>query len=463
MKLRTLRIQNVKLLRDFELDFTTADGSPRQWTILVGRNGTGKSTILQAIALAASGGAIANSLVRSDVASYPDRRFGEDDAAPSAITGTFDLSALAVEVAVGPYSPRAITMQAPSFAGPAEVTAKLVLPHDGKLFVADDTHPAGPDSHSRPIRFDWLNSVRSASKPWWFAVGYGTRRFLTIDTRKVDRPHEERVEGLFSTSARPLIGLGFADRQSYSPMFVRRFLDLLKTALVGAEGQEGLTPLIDDVELRRPGGVTSSDLADKDRFLLRLPDGGNIRVPATYLSHGYQSTIAWVADLIGQFLLDFANDRQALRRLSLKSMTGLVLIDELDLFLHPDWQTGFIDALSKTFPNLQFVVTTHSPLLIADRHPSEVVLLGWNDAGDIVPRPFDGDPRLMNTSELYRRIFGLRDTPPTPLAQDVAQYNFMASDPRRDDEEEAEVQRLRAKLDAADVEGLEPLVPRNVQ
>ena len=45
----------MKLLRDFTLDFNTADGAPRMWTVIIGPNGTAKTTILQAIALAAAG------------------------------------------------------------------------------------------------------------------------------------------------------------------------------------------------------------------------------------------------------------------------------------------------------------------------------------------------------------------------------------------------------------------------
>ena len=44
---------------------------------------------------------------------------------------------------------------------------------------------------------------------------------------------------------------------------------------------------------------------------------------------------------------------------------GIVLIDEIDLHLHPRWQWKIIDALKNTFPRVQFIVTTHSPVIIA--------------------------------------------------------------------------------------------------
>src|SRR5579859_6564120 len=71
MYIRELVIRDVKLLRDVTISFLR-DGQPRMWTVLLGENGFCKTTILQAIALAASGVDRANQL--ADVASLPDRR-----------------------------------------------------------------------------------------------------------------------------------------------------------------------------------------------------------------------------------------------------------------------------------------------------------------------------------------------------------------------------------------------------
>jgi predicted ATP-binding protein involved in virulence len=81
--------------------------------------------------------------------------------------------------------------------------------------------------------------------------------------------------------------------------------------------------------------------------------------PVSILSSGYQSLL-WMA-------MDFAF------RLSLlnpemkdsKSAAGIVLIDEIDMHLHPKWQWNILNAFQKTFPNLQFIVATHSPIIIS--------------------------------------------------------------------------------------------------
>jgi predicted ATP-binding protein involved in virulence len=57
---------------------------------------------------------------------------------------------------------------------------------------------------------------------------------------------------------------------------------------------------------------------------------------------------------------------------------GIVLIDEIDLHLHPQWQRRFLPALVHTFPNLQFIVTTHSPQVLSHIARDSVFLLEDN-------------------------------------------------------------------------------------
>lgn len=85
---RRLRTSNLKRLREFELDFTHA-GQPRMWTVLIGENGTAKTTILQAIALAAAGSRQVNTLAKPVVRHLRDRRSPQ---AALTITADFELT-----------------------------------------------------------------------------------------------------------------------------------------------------------------------------------------------------------------------------------------------------------------------------------------------------------------------------------------------------------------------------------
>ncbi len=76
MYVRDLCVRGVKLLQDFHLSFLEADGSPRMWTVLLGENGRCKTSILRAIAMAASGAARTHEL--ADLPSLHDRREARD-------------------------------------------------------------------------------------------------------------------------------------------------------------------------------------------------------------------------------------------------------------------------------------------------------------------------------------------------------------------------------------------------
>lgn len=92
---------------------------------------------------------------------------------------------------------------------------------------------------------------------------------------------------------------------------------------------------------------------------LLYQEGDAVR-PITDLSAGYQALIWMVLDIAYRMavLNPFLKERIAETR-------GIVLIDELDMHLHPKWQWKVIRALKGTFPNVQFIASTHSPILFA--------------------------------------------------------------------------------------------------
>jgi len=105
----------------------------------------------------------------------------------------------------------------------------------------------------------------------------------------------------------------------------------------------------------------------EDRVVINIKNEGV--VPFNYLSDGYRNMIAMVADIahravrLNPHLLDKAAEETK----------GIVLIDEIDLHLHPKWQRHVVRDLQKAFPNLQFIATTHSPFIIQSLDPGEVI------------------------------------------------------------------------------------------
>lgn len=88
-----------------------------------------------------------------------------------------------------------------------------------------------------------------------------------------------------------------------------------------------------------------------------------------YLSHGQRSVLFMVADLLSR--LEILNPHLEDPRKS----PGIVIIDEIELHLHPTWQQTIIDSLLKIFPNIQFIITTHSPQVISTVHKDQIRFL----------------------------------------------------------------------------------------
>ena len=87
------------------------------------------------------------------------------------------------------------------------------------------------------------------------------------------------------------------------------------------------------------------------------------------LSDGYCNTLAMVADIAHRA----ARLNPQLMDQAATETPGIVLIDEVDLHLHPKWQRTVLNDLRKTFPKIQFIASTHSPFIIQSLKPGEVI------------------------------------------------------------------------------------------
>lgn len=135
---------------------------------------------------------------------------------------------------------------------------------------------------------------------------------------------------------------------------------------------------------------------DKRREELMYSDGNKI-LPIGYLSAGYQSII-WM-------VLEISYRMAVLNPNLLKDVTektnGIVLIDELDLHLHPNWQWKIVKALKSTFPNVQFIATTHSPIILASCKNERVISIDYNMDIEYIDSMY-GLP-INNVLEVYQK------------------------------------------------------------
>jgi hypothetical protein len=428
--------------------------------VLIGENGTAKTTILQAIALTAAGGQQVNALGRSIVKHLRDRRTDDE----MTVQTWFDFTPRSL---IDPDAhPHAKTTQGLGLwsvmsldNGSTSIRSRSAYAYDGRREVT--------------LQTDVLDEARGAHTPLWFVAGYGISRNLpdSTFTPALDLPSIDRLQPLFDARV-ALASSSFANHFLQTDVLEgrpegqtsRAYAKRLNEAI--QLGGPALFPDVVRLELRGQGGAKSAGtLIDSDRFYQRM-GATELAVAGVALSHGYQSTFAWIADLIGHVLLEAKAD------LSTTEMEGLVLIDEIDLYLHPAWQATFVTALRRVFPKMQFVATTHSPVVLAEMAPHEIVRLivdrdngdvvrgGWApESGDVVPvhspDPVQPDPRPMTGSEIYRTWFGLDRLTPNPIGEQLRRYQVLADDPTPSPEDADERERLRAKLIEAGVTDFE--------
>lgn len=429
MYLQELRIDGVKRFRDFKLSFKQGEKDLKKITVLIGENGTGKTSILQAIALAATGSRRLNDIASSAwLESFADQRHrGMNTMIEASFRVSWDSRILSSWVEK--------RGEEGSLLGGADLG-------DMPAFVA---------------KVDVLARERDKDAPGYFVAAYGTNRFLpTTIGERIPRGYSvDRLRSLFPAKSgfgAELISLRFIDHFADEKDKRLQFAKVLSQVMK----ELGIFDELKRIELRGSGGVRSSrDLAN--RFEIRV-GSSTLKLTALALSHGFQSTLAWIADLIGHLILDGQPDP--------KEAKGIVLVDEIDLYLHPPRQVRLIRALKKTFPKLQFIVTTHSPLVLCGIDPEEdqvVRLLEDPETGDIVQNSeMVEDPRLLTGGELLQQYFGIDDVHPDADHKLLREYVYLAANPFRTKAEDQKLDRWEKTLQSNQIHFDAKRVPREI-
>lgn len=163
------------------------------------------------------------------------------------------------------------------------------------------------------------------------------------------------------------------------------------------------TTLVDSLD-----GVDKLNVIKGGEVWLEGPSIG--RAPLAALSDAYITTAGWILDWIARWA-----DRS--RRLGAQldgdfrdKMVGLVLIDEIDLHLHPRWQIEIVSTIRRLFPRTSFVATTHNPLTLLGAEPGEIHVLRRGEDGRIEAIQRDIEPGTRADQVLTGDWFGLPST-----------------------------------------------------
>lgn len=313
-----LHVENLRCFGDRQtLSLLDAQGTPARWTVILGENGVGKTTLLQALALSAGGGVRYGELMMLDFWDFED----------------------------GPGRPLA-------FFRKRDVLGSVIA----EWRTAGDSRTVEWKITDEDVLGDFppleLKTV---------VCGYGAgRRLGATRLRRYKRSSRLKHASLFvdaplRNAEEWLLGEDYAAaKEGASSGPARRKLERLKELLTR------LLPEVEDMRVGEPHRRWEPTVEFK------TPYGW---VPLNGLSLGYQSLIAWMVDLAATMFETYEKHADPL------AQPAVVLVDEIDLHLHPKWQRDLMTFLTDRFPNTQFIVTAHSPLVVQAAGDANVVLL----------------------------------------------------------------------------------------
>lgn len=369
MFLRKLILQNVRSIEQLEIPFTDLEGGTRKWTLLLGENGCGKSTVLRSISLL-----LAGSEALPELLGNPDTwiRLGRKDCTFHADLVTAD------------NEERSVDFKLRRGIGLKEVFAE------------------------NKEALDLLDRAIAHSARNYFTIGYGVSRRLSAEnthfssSERFRHPRAQSVATMFSPDAT----LNPLESWAMDLDYRRKDegLKIIKSALAD------LLP-----------NVTFQNI-DKEhkQLMFKTPDG---LIPLSQLSDGYQNVAAWCGDLLYRITSIFADHKRPFHA------RGLLLIDELDLHLHPLWKRQLVDFLTEKLPNFQIIATTHSALTVHQAGEGELFMLR-RDSPQSAPtlQQYEGAPRnLMLHQLLLSPIFGLTTVDSKPVEQMRKEYKSLQS------------------------------------
>jgi predicted ATP-binding protein involved in virulence len=126
-------------------------------------------------------------------------------------------------------------------------------------------------------------------------------------------------------------------------------------------------------------------------------------VPVSYLSDGYKDIIGIISDIA--YRMAILNPK--LGRDVLLQTPGIVLIDEIEVHLHPKWQQKILNILKNIFPKVQFIITTHSPIVVSTTENNEALELYREK--DRIKYMKVGNPQDWYMSDILRNIFNVNE------------------------------------------------------
>lgn len=349
MRIKQIHLENFRCFVNETINFSG------DFTVLVGNNGSGKTAILDALAIALGGFL-------------------------SGFDGIKSRDILSDEVRLKHYERGSVVDSQPQY--PLRVTCEAAI-QDSKIKWTRALNKEGGrttrNEAEKIIKYakNLQNEVRKGNEEIILPMVsyYGTGR-LWVQKKQKKEEILARLQTRF---------LGYADcldpasneklmtkwfekmtliqmQEGKEPAELKAVRDVLRYTLRNVDGKESVNRKVD---------IIFSGKTYELEIIITNQNGNMERLPFRMLSDGYRNTLGMIADIAYRMA---ALNPQLLDDVT-KMTPGIVLIDEIDLHLHPKWQRHILNDLRVLFPKTQFIVTTHSPNILTTIIKENVIII----------------------------------------------------------------------------------------
>lgn len=257
-----------------------------------------------------------------------------------------------------------------------------------------------------------------------------TRTFAYAPLNAVSKDTEKPANVLWEESRN---GVAVHDVKNW---FVNRYLYSAHAGSLTNEQLENFKLAKECFSLLNKGFSFSRVNGSTNEILVKTPSG---EIYYEYLSSGFKSCLAILFGIIKEIEFRFDSTKA-------RDFEGVVLIDEIELHLHPEWQYRIANVLVSIFPNIQFIVTTHSPHVIQSAEPDQIVALE-NKTGEVTLRTLPKSAygfKGWTVDEVLTDVMGMKDTRTEVFGRLMAAFNTAI-----DEENYALAQRAYQDLDCS--------------
>lgn len=383
MYLEKLKLHNFRCYEKLEIDFN------RQLTVLVGKNGSGKTTVLEAIAIALGTWFVGFNIVNA-----------------KGINKRTDPLRKAYQIGATDDVQTQFPVEIEAW-GKIEESKDQILHWKRELYTPTGTMTTKDAKEIVEYAAEYQKAISEGRTDIYLPMVayYGTGRLWDY--------HRQKRTDVFKVSSRTNGYIDCLDGTANVKLMMDWFQIMTINKYQRQEENLESNPELDTVYLAMEKCLTNlSGYSDvKIRYNMGTQeldvyyseqDKQRMRIPLNQLSDGYKGMISLVADIA--YRMATLNPQLGTEVLS--KGDGVVLIDEVDLHLHPAWQQKVINNLMNIFPKVQFIVSTHAPAIISSVKTDKLRILSNKEVCMTANQVYGKD-----VNSVMKEIMGVNDRP----------------------------------------------------